>query len=65
MSRTTALQFLVLRVHCRHCQQPIEVSIPDGLPPDQQLAECERQAEAQHVCPKLDDMAEPEEPAVP
>jgi hypothetical protein len=61
----TEARFAVLQVHCRHCQEPIEVSIPDGLPPDQQLAEAERQAEAKHVCSKLDDMAEPEEPAVP
>jgi hypothetical protein len=50
-ARSTGVRFQVQHVHCRHCGEAIEVSIPDGLSPDQQLAECERQAEA-HVCPK-------------
>jgi hypothetical protein len=62
---TASVRFRVLAVHCRHCKAPIEIEIDESMSPDAQLAECERQAEAKHLCPKLDPWAEPEEPLVP
>ena len=71
---TQPIHFKVLEVHCRKCHLPIEVCIPDGIPPAEMLDVCERQAEATHRCeqpyfePGYDDQADApndEEPLVP
>jgi hypothetical protein len=59
------VRFAVTDVHCRTCGERIDVRPPDGLTPGEILAECERQAEATHVCSAKDDMRAPDEPAVP
>lgn len=59
------VRFGVVEIHCRHCKARIDVEIAKDLTPVEQLRECERQAEAKHVCPAKDDFKEPEEPAVP
>lgn len=48
----TVVRFAVLKVTCRHCGEEITVELPDGLSPDEQLAECERQSDATHRCEK-------------
>jgi hypothetical protein len=46
----SGVRFAVLHVHCRHCGAEVAVEIPDGLSPDAQLAECERQYDQRHHC---------------
>jgi hypothetical protein len=48
--RTSPIKFVVLAVTCRSCGERIGVELPEGLTPDEQIAECERQAE-KHTCP--------------
>jgi hypothetical protein len=48
--KTTPVRFIIMDVRCRHCGERIEVQPGQDLTPEEQLADCERQAEAKHVC---------------
>lgn len=47
-----AIRWAVLEVHCRHCGERIPIDMAEGLAPDAQLRECERQSEEAHQCTK-------------
>ena len=46
--RTTAVFFSIITCHCRWCDAPVPVSIPEGLTPEESIDETVRQFDAKH-----------------